>query len=372
MDDKLLFKHWLSEIEGIGWVKVNALLEQFKTPEKIYNASKAELEETYGIGRVCAELLLKSKDFKEKITKWESWEEKGIDYVFADEKEYPKSFAFQSDMPYRIFYKGKLPDIRLPAISVVGARGCTSYGKAVSLKISETFAKEGWQIISGMAAGIDAFAHEGALKAKGYTCAVLGCGVDICYPVTNFEIYEDIKRSGCIISEFEPGQKPKREFFPFRNRLIAALSDAVVVVEARKRSGSLITADIALEQGKEVYVVPGRITDPLSMGCIGLLNEGANALTDLNDLRECHSVKGKILNINTDDIGKCGAREDENLLDTNYLLLYSCLDLSPKSLEYLMNKTSIPGDEAFLLITRLKLEGKIEEVAHNMFVRTSV
>ena len=175
-----------------------------------------------------------------------------------------------------------------------------------------------------------------------------------------------------MISEFEPGQKPKREFFPFRNRLIAALSDAVIVVEARKRSGSLITADIAIEQGKEVYVVPGRLTDPLSMGCIWLLNDGATAMTDLNDLRECHSIKGKMSNINADVIDKCGEQEEENSLDTNYLLLYSCLDLSPKSLEYLMNKTSIPGDEAFLLITRLKLEGKIEEVAHNMFVRTYV
>ena len=372
MDDELCIKHWLAEADGLGPVRIKRLLKRFGSAANIYNAGIKELTEVDGIGTLTARSMIKSRDYKKKISKWKSWYEKDIQTVFADEDDYPDCFKRYDDMPYRIFYKGKLPDDKSPTISVVGARGCTSYGKAVALKISETFAGEGWQIISGMAAGNDSYAHKGALQAGGYTCAVLGCGVDICYPSVNFTLYEDIINTGCVMSEFEPGQNPKKENFPVRNRLIAALSDAIIVVEARKKSGSLITADIGLEQGKEVFVVPGRITDPLSMGCIGLLKEGANALSDLNDLRECPPVKRKLKSENREGKEKYKKTEKENSLDTSSFLLYSCLDFTPKSLEYLIDKTSLPKEDAFLVLARLKLEGMIEEVAHNMFVRTSV
>ena len=371
MDDTLIYKHWISEINDIGCSRINALMERFGSPEKIYKANLKELKETDGIGEVYANAIIKSRNLDEKLREWDKWEKDGVKYIFSDDDKYPESFKAYANMPFRLFYSGKLPDGKAPTISVVGARACSSYGKAVTLTLAERFAGEGWQIISGMATGIDAYAHMGALRAGGYTCAVLGSGIDVCYPIVNRGIYNDIKETGCIISEYEPGEEPKRAYFPYRNRLIAALSDAVIVIEARKKSGSLITADIALEQGKEVYVLPGRITDPLSMGCIGLLNEGATALTDLNDLRECFPIKRKINKAVPLNKHNQKNVNNTNALDTNYLLLYSCLDLSPKSLESLTVESSIPHDEAAVLITRMKLEGKVDEIAHNLYVRTA-
>ena len=370
MDDELFFKHWLSEIDGVGNVRINRLIKTFGSAKKVYNATGHEIAEAEGIGAQTAGLITDSRDFEDRKGKWKKWTDSGIKVSFREDNDYPEALKFYDDMPYRIFYKGRLPDNNAPAISLVGARACTPYGKAVSLKISETFGAEGWYIISGMATGVDAFAHEGALKAGGFTCAVLGCGVDICYPSVNSTLYNKIIESGCVMSEFEPGQAPIREHFPVRNRIIAALSDAVIVVEARKKSGSLITADIALEQGKEVFVVPGRITDPLSMGCIGLLNEGANALTDLNDLRECSSVKRKIKTESRKKNNRFD--EKENTIESKDLSLLACLDFTPKSLERLIDETAISKEEAYVIVTRLKLEGKIEEVANNMFVRATV
>ena len=162
------------------------------------------------------------------------------------------------DYPYIIYYKGRLPQSDVPSVAIVGARNCTEYGRSVAGRFAEDFADMGIQVISGMALGIDAAAQKGAVRKGGYSMAVLGCGVDICYPRTNIELYTQLESNGGIISEYSPGTPPKAGLFPMRNRIISAMSDALIVVEAKQKSGSLITADQALDQNRDVYVVPGR------------------------------------------------------------------------------------------------------------------
>ena len=199
-----------------------------------------------------------------------------IEYIRRDDPRYPGKLLHYPRMPQGLYIYGRLPDPEKKTVAIVGARTCSGYGRAEAIRFAETLAQYGVQIVSGLAYGIDAWGHQGALSGGGATFAVLGCGVDICYPASNVPVYNSIISSGGgILSEFEPGTPPNAWHFPIRNRIISALSDIVLVVEARVRSGSLITADYALEQGKTVFAVPGRNGDPLSEGCNRLITEGA-------------------------------------------------------------------------------------------------
>lgn len=179
-------------------------------------------------------------------------------------------------MPAVLYARGVLPDPEKKSVAIVGARNCSTYGKKEALRFAGVLAENGIQIISGMALGVDSWAHIGALEAGGTTIAVLGSGIDVCYPPSHRELYHRILESGGgILSEYEPGMPALPHHFPVRNRIISALADIVLVVEARKKSGSLITASYALEQGKSIYAVPGRNGDPLSEGCNCLIADGA-------------------------------------------------------------------------------------------------
>ena len=196
-------------------------------------------------------------------------------YYHKRDKAYPERMRPYPDMPAGIYTKGRLPFEGVPSAAIVGARACSVYGRVQARRYARELAAAGVQIISGLATGVDAAAHEGALEGGGVTFAVLGCGVDICYPKENYPLMRRmLEHGGGILSEFEPGEEPAAWHFPQRNRIISALADLVLVVEARKRSGSLITADYALEQGKSVYALPGRVNDPLSEGCNRLIAQG--------------------------------------------------------------------------------------------------
>ena len=179
-------------------------------------------------------------------------------------------------MPAALYALGCLPDPEKKSVAIVGARSCSAYGKKEAVRFAGVLAENGVQIISGMALGVDSWAHIGALEAGGMTVAVLGSGVDVCYPPSHEELYRRILESGGgILSEYDPGMPAMAHHFPARNRIISALADIILVVEARKKSGSLITASYALEQGKTIYAVPGRNGDPLSEGCNRLIADGA-------------------------------------------------------------------------------------------------
>ena len=200
----------------------------------------------------------------------------GIHNIEKGSDLYPKRFDGLGRMPSRLYVLGKLPDSSVRTVAIVGARGCSEYGRMEARRFGRVLAENGVQIISGLAYGVDAWAQKGALEGGGKTFAVLGTGVDVCYPKQNYALYRRIIREGGgIISEFEPGAPPNAWHFPLRNRIISALSDVVLVVEARLKSGSLITADCAMEQGRTVYALPGRTMDVMSQGCNRLIAQGA-------------------------------------------------------------------------------------------------
>ena len=280
-------KYWvgLSMIKGLGPINIKNLLKYFKTPESIWFARRKELMKVKNIGQARAEQILKMREKIKLDHEMEMLYKKGIQYIVLKDKNYPKILKNIYDPPPILYYKGKniFHNINL---AVIGSRRSTSYGKRVAEKISYSLSQKGFTIVSGMARGIDSYGHKGALRATGKTIAVLGSGLDHIYPPENNDLFEQIQKKGAVISEFPPDTKPLSGNFPRRNRIISGLSRGVIVIEAAQRSGSLITAGQALEQGREVFAIPGNINRPQSKGTNNLIREGAKIVTKIEDILE--------------------------------------------------------------------------------------
>ena len=275
--------------------------------------------------------------------------------------EYPERLKQYSGMPKELYVQGELPDERIPIVAIVGARMCSAYGRHQAFTYAKLLAQHGVQVISGMALGIDGAAHEGAIAGNGKTFAVLGCGVDVCYPARNKKLYHDILTCGGIISEFPKGSPPLRRNFPMRNRIISALADVTLIIEAKERSGSLITADFAMEQGRTVLALPGRVDDELSRGCNRLISQGAGI---------AYSVESVLAELNMRYILKKENQEKNEIgLASIKKLVYSCVDLTPKDLHSIME--DVPGTVAEIskILLELQLEGKVFEPFKNYYVR---
>ncbi len=219
------------------------------------------------------------------------WEQER--YIRYTDGEFPEKLRQIRNSPEGIYVRGALPVEDRPTVAIIGARRCSTYGKEMAEWFAGELAEAGVQVVSGMAAGVDGIAQREALRAGGRSFGVLGCGTDICYPAENRDLYESLQKCGGILSEYAPGTPPDAFHFPMRNRIISGLSDAVLVVEAKERSGTLITVDFALEQGKEVFVLPGRISDSLSAGCNRLLRQGAGIALSPKDILEEMSRQNK-------------------------------------------------------------------------------
>lgn len=224
--------------------------------------------------------------------------------IYNADKEFPSYLKNIENPPKTLYCSGDISLLNKPCVAVVGARKCSEYGRQVALKIGGLLANNDVVTVSGMAEGIDSSAHLGALKEGGKTIAVLGSGVDVCYPKSNRNLYERILKDGLIISEYPLGTVPKRFFFPQRNRIISGISEAVVVVEASSGSGSLITAEIAAEQGKEIIAVPGNINSTYSLGCNKLIADGAHIMTVPDDILRVIGIDSKIKPEELIDMGK--------------------------------------------------------------------
>lgn len=249
---------WLSRIEGLGPIKMKELLGKYQTPKQIWNLTKEELIQTKGIGEKIANQILEGQ-YRQNLKKYSAYmNQYHIGLITILDKDYPESLKHIYDTPIILFYKGNRELLKHSyKIAMVGARECSNYGKQVSLQFSYELAKNDVCIVSGMAKGIDAYSHMGCLQAKGKTIAVLGNGLDQIYPKENSRLYEQILQTGgLILSEYIIGTKPNKLNFPARNRIISGLSKGVIVVEAKQKSGTLNTVDFALDQGKEVFVVP--------------------------------------------------------------------------------------------------------------------
>lgn len=282
-----------------------------------------------------------------------------IDYYSG---EYPEKLRSYQDMPKKLYVRGKLPVPGRPSVAIVGARMCSAYGRMQAFRFARELSMAGIQIISGMAYGIDSEGHKGALEGGSPTFAVLGNGVDICYPSGNRPLYERILREdGGILSEYPPGTMARNYFFPARNRIISALSDIVLVVEAKEKSGSLITANHALEQGKSVFAVPGPVTEELSRGCHKLIYDGAGiAYSPEILLEECGILRGKSNKSN---------EKKQLVLATDLNLVYSCLDLRPKSPDDFIRETGLSPGKVNNLLLELELMGLAREEGRHHYVK---
>lgn len=352
---------WLSNINGVWHGTIEKLIDFFGTPEEVYNAGEKELYASKILKEETIKKIIQSKKKTDIEKIWEYLNKSGIQFISVDNNNYPERLKTIYQNPFWLYVKGKLPESR-KAAGIVGARACTDYGRQLAERIGYEYARGGIDVVSGMARGIDTYGHLGAIKGNGCTYAVLGCGIDICYPYENIELYNEITVRGGIISEYPPGTKPEGWRFPQRNRIISGLSDNITVIEAKAKSGSLITAELALEQGKDVMAVPGRVTDILSEGCNRLIRDGAEIITDINDL--VSSVK------NSNEAANVKKNENLNiLLEKDFEVVYSETDLLPISMEELVRRTGMDTQKIYEILLKLELENLVYEPVKNYYAR---
>jgi DNA processing protein len=279
-----------------------------------------------------------------------SLEERGLRFIGRSEPGFPPLLRAIHDPPPGLFLRGTVGGdvLTRDAVAIVGARACSSYGAHVGRSLGRELAAAGLLVVSGMARGIDGEAHRGALDAGGITVAVLGCGVDRDYPASHASLAREIAGRGLIVSEYPPGVEPAPWRFPARNRIIAGLARAVVVVEARERSGALITADLALEEGREVFAVPGEITSALSAGSNALLRLGAHVVTAAQDVLDALGVTRPPV-----------ASEPE--LDSRTRRVLDVLADAPSTADELVGTLGLPAAELAPALTTLELAGLIME-----------
>lgn len=358
--DELWF--WLTNANGIGNKKIAYLLAKFHSIENVYRATESELGQVHGIqGKDITSLCLEKEAYKKK---YERMLKLGIKFVTRENEAYPEKLSVLQDAPYGLYVRGQLPEADKKSIAVIGARDCSLYGKEMALWFANELVEAGIQLISGMARGVDGYAHTGALKAasvgKASTFAILGSGVDICYPSEHYWMYEQIQRTGGILSEYGVGVPPLSGQFPMRNRLISGLSDGILVIEAKKKSGSLITADWGLEQGKDIFALPGRIGDRLSYGCNNLIKSGAFLVQSPEDiLKHYHfarNVKGK------------NYKKNNYMLETKEKIVYANLSYNPKHINELIRNTKFSLSEVMECLVSLELKGYIRQSMKNFYV----
>ena len=390
------YQLWLCSIPDLYWQKRMALLRYFGTAKELWEAPEEEFDtwKNTGITWIHKVISRRSECFLEQVKR--TMEQKHIAFVPDDDLSFPQRLKKIPDCPHGIFYKGTLPPEDTVSVAIVGARSCSNYGNVIASELAHVLAEQNIPVISGMALGIDGIAQKAALEAGGRSYGVLGCGADICYPKEHIQLYLDLPQHGAVLSEFACQVPPLKPNFPARNRIISGLADIVVVVEAREKSGSLITAGTALSQGKEVYAVPGRCSDPRSMGCNRLISDGAYLYLTPEDLMERakemavnHNLKAgsasghnKNTGINaghrsgTDggarkkSPGKPESGRKEYASSTARVILQT-MDLEPLTLNDLLLKTSLSSADAAEGLLELQFSGAVKEVARNVYVRTS-
>lgn len=276
---------WLSLIKGLGSKKKQILLNKYKTPERIYDLSKEELLNIKGLGEETVKNVLDENIRNNIEIHLKYMRKNNIKIITINDEEYPKKLKEIYDPPIILYVRGNMDILNNTSIAIIGCREASEYGISAAKYFAYNLAKKGINIVSGLAKGIDSFAHIGAICAKGKTIAVVGNGLDSIYPKENIQIAEKIlETGGTIISEYPLGTKPEKKNFPARNRIISGISNAIIVVEAKEKSGTLITVDFALEQGRDIYVVPGNINSINSVGTNELLKQGAKLITNYLDI----------------------------------------------------------------------------------------
>lgn len=351
---------WMSSCEWLGIRSAEKLLGYFKSAKNIYYGRSSQYDQIKGInGKIVSHL--KAKEIKEDAVRksMEVLQKQGGKFVCRIDHNYPKKLRYLSDPPLGLFYYGDLPAYDQPMIAIVGAREASAYGLEAARYFAGKLSECGVGIISGLARGVDAQAHKGALQGGGKTWGILGCGINICYPKENWKLFEEMKIHGGIVSEYGYGIKPESWHFPMRNRLISGFADGIFVIEAREKSGSLITVDQGLEQGKNIYALPGPFHASLSKGCHQLIQGGAKLVYEPEDIFEDFQIVMK----NT------GNREEKKLsLDKSEQLVYASLSLGPRDIDTISVSCGLPLSETIHILIQMELNGKICRVGQNQYM----
>jgi len=345
----------LNRVSDIGSVRLSRLMEAFGSPENVF---KVPFEELMRVAGISQETALKIASCKKEDTEKEFAvaNKLGLKIIAICDKDYPDNLKNIPGAPIVLYIKGELRQEDSLAVGIVGSRRASFYGLTTAENFSYELASKGFTIVSGMARGIDTYAHRGALKAGGRTIAIMGSGFAHVYPEENYKLAEEISRNGAVISEFPIETLPLRQNFPRRNRIISGLSLGVLVAEAAKNSGALITADFALEQGREVFALPGKVNSNTSYGTNGLIKQGAKLVTCVDDITEEFTLMKDCFGITA------RPTQDENAL-------YGVISNESVQIDDLVEKTNMDIPLISDILLRLQLKGLIKQLPGRQFVR---
>lgn len=361
----------LSFLAGLGSTRISRLVGEFGSPAEVLAAEPDRLGKVEGIGSALVRMF-SDRSCIERARKQAARElivlaEKKIELVTFDDHRYPPSLRTIYDPPVLLYCRGDALLLGQPAVAIVGSRAASSYGKRISYELAAGLARRGICVVSGLALGVDGEAHLGALAAAGATVGVLGCGIDEVYPRQHANLFSEIARHGLLVSEYPLGARPEGFRFPERNRIISGLALGVVVVEASLRSGSLITASLALEQGREVFAVPGRIDSAKSQGCHRLLQQGAKLVNSVDDILEELSLTAALPD-RTQAGPDCDMLSSANMSKAEQQLL-GCLEVYPVTIDEIVRQSGHPPAEIIDLLMRLELKGMIRQLPGQQYER---
>lgn len=362
----------LSLAPGLGTKNIQRLLEVFGDARAVLDADRATIvRNVRGIGPKTAAGIDKPGLLAAAERQLAEADRSGVGIIVYGGEHYPPQLAAIPDPPAVLYSRGDISLLTRPAIALVGARASSDYGRRIAANLAEGLCRRGLSVVSGLALGIDAAAHAGALRAGGSTIAVLGCGIDVVYPRQNRGLYDNIVSQGVVVSEYRMGTEPEAFRFPARNRIISGLSLGVVVVEAARRSGSLITARLALEQGREVFAIPGRIDSLKSEGSHRLLQEGAKLVHHIDDIVE------EIEHM----FAWSAIEEDKALPDASVLVVdalseeekkvLTLLDVYPVTIDELIVASGLSAQKINELLLLLELKGAVLALPGKQFQRVA-
>jgi DNA processing protein len=367
-DPRLLAALRLALVDGVGPRIRQALLERFETPEAVFAAPQAELMEVEGVGPKIAAAIVAARHSGYAEKELARCRELGIELILRDEPDYPPALGRICDPPGVLFCRGKLEPRDELAVAIVGSRRCTVYGRQQAERLAGALARAGVTIISGLARGIDAAAHRGALEAQGRTIAVLGTGLAKIYPPEHADLANAIADRGAVLAEVPLDTAPLPGLFPQRNRIIAGLSIGVVVVEASRNSGAMHTVRHALEQGREVFAVPGRIDSLASEGCHDMLREGATLVRHADDiLQGLGPLAAPVLS--GGDQAVHSARE--LLLDDQERRILNLVTLDPVHVDEILREAGIEPSRALATLTVLEMRRLVRRLPGSQFCRVT-
>jgi DNA protecting protein DprA len=361
-DDFLI---WFSIIPNLTLKRQNVLLNYFGSARDVWYASENILRTVGKIPKSVLDNVITYKD-ESKISTYKKLMEKNkIRFISKFSPLYPKLLRQIADSPNGFYVLGDLPDDSLSKVAIVGSRKYTEYGAYAAQKLSYDLSLNNIVIVSGMARGIDSVAHKAVIRAGGKTIAVLGCGIDICYPPENAKLRHYIIQNGCIISEFALGTKPFVGNFPIRNRIISGLCKGLIVVEAAEKSGTLITVGHALEQGREVMAVPGAINSGLSRGTNYLIKQGASLVSDYKDVLEIIGIeKSQFSNQFKENL-----KNNKILLEKNEQIIYNTISTDSVSFDFIASKLDMPINKLSSCLIMLEMKGLIKKLPGQKYIR---